>query len=176
MTYKQRVEKFWHWFRQDAVRFHQTIDEGRSPTLAGEVASKANEFLPAFVWVFGRGKNSSEHSFTLSPEGIFAKQFLADFRLGRGLGIGGRVYTLHGCPERLTLNPEPFQRQKIDVEALDPFGAERGPAEAPMESDIEDEEAAAYVGLRNFIRGLAVDSHKVVVQKNRVMVRLTYAI
>jgi xanthine permease XanP len=49
-------------------------------------------------------------------------------------------------------------------------------AEAPMESDIEDEEAAAYVGLRNFIRGLAVDSHKVVVQKNRVMVRLTYAI
>jgi hypothetical protein len=48
--------------------------------------------------------------------------------------------------------------------------------EAPMEDDIEDEEAAAYVGLRNFIRGLAVDSQKVDVQKDRVMVRLTYAI
>jgi xanthine permease XanP len=49
-------------------------------------------------------------------------------------------------------------------------------AEAPMKNDIEDEEAAAYVGLRNFIRGLAVDSQKVAVQKNRVTVRLTYAI
>jgi xanthine permease XanP len=49
-------------------------------------------------------------------------------------------------------------------------------AEAPMENDIEDEEAAAYVGLRNFIRGLAVDSQKVDVQNNRVLVRLTYAI
>jgi xanthine permease XanP len=49
-------------------------------------------------------------------------------------------------------------------------------AEAPMENDIEDEEAAAYVGLRNFIRGLAVDSQKVAVQKDRVKVRLTYAI
>jgi hypothetical protein len=49
-------------------------------------------------------------------------------------------------------------------------------AEAPMENDIEDEEAAAYVGLRNFIRGLAVDSQKVDVQNKRVLVRLTYAI
>jgi xanthine permease XanP len=48
--------------------------------------------------------------------------------------------------------------------------------EAPIEDDIEDEEAAAYVGLRNFIRGLAVDNQKVDVQKDRVMVRLTYAI
>ena len=48
--------------------------------------------------------------------------------------------------------------------------------QAPMEDDIEDEEAAAYVGLRNFIRGLAVDNQKVDVQKDRVMVRLTYAI
>jgi len=49
-------------------------------------------------------------------------------------------------------------------------------AEVPLESDTEDEEAAAYVGLRNFIRGLAVDRQKVDVQKSRVIVRLIYAI
>jgi hypothetical protein len=41
---------------------------------------------------------------------------------------------------------------------------------------IEDEEAAAYVGLRNFIHGLAVDRQQVQVEKNRVLVRLIYAI
>ncbi len=92
MTYKQRVEKFWHWFRQNATRFHQTIDEGRSPTLAGEVASKVNEFLPGFAWVFGPGKSDGEHSFTLSPEGILAKQFLSDFWLGLAPLLPGWIF------------------------------------------------------------------------------------
>jgi len=35
---------------------------------------------------------------------------------------------------------------------------------------------AAYVGLRNFLRALAVDRQQVKVQKNRVIVRLFYTV
>ena len=56
MTYKQRVEKFWDWFKQNAARLHQTIDEGRSPTLAAEVTAQVSKLLPGFAWVFGAGE------------------------------------------------------------------------------------------------------------------------
>jgi len=46
---------------------------------------------------------------------------------------------------------------------------------APIAGELENEEAAAYVGLRNFLRGLAVDRQEVKVQKGRVIVRLFYA-
>ena len=46
---------------------------------------------------------------------------------------------------------------------------------APVAGELENEEAAAYVGLRNFLRGLAVDRQEVKVQKGRVIVRLFYA-
>src|SRR6516162_3605978 len=39
---------------------------------------------------------------------------------------------------------------------------------APVAGELENEEAAAYVGLRNFLRGLAVDRQEVKVQKGRV--------
>ena len=47
---------------------------------------------------------------------------------------------------------------------------------APIESDLDSEEAAAYVGLRNFLRGLAVDRQQIRVQKGQVRVRLCYAV
>jgi xanthine permease XanP len=48
--------------------------------------------------------------------------------------------------------------------------------QAPVENALDDEEAAAYVGLRNFLRGLAVDRQQVKVQEGRVKVRLSYAV
>jgi hypothetical protein len=102
MTFKQRVEKFWDWFRQHAARFHQTIEHGQSPTLAPEVSAKINEVLPGFAWVFGPGKNSSEHSFTLSPEGILAKQFLSDFWLSLALSLPGWTFHSSRQPSQVT--------------------------------------------------------------------------
>jgi hypothetical protein len=102
MTYKQRVEKFWHWFRQNAARFHQTIDAGRSPTLAREVGGKVNEILPGFAWVFGPGKSEGEHSFTLSPEGILAKQFLSDFWGNLAPSIPGWIFYSSRQPSKCT--------------------------------------------------------------------------
>ena len=47
---------------------------------------------------------------------------------------------------------------------------------ASIESELDNEEAAVIVGLRNFLRGLAVDRHQVKVQKGQVRVRLCYAV
>ena len=105
MTYKQRVEKFWDWFKQNAARLHQTIDEGRSPTLAAEVTAQVSKLLPGFAWVFGPGKSRGEHSFTLSPEGILARQFLSDFwlSLAPSLPVGSSIVrTRHPSTQALS--------------------------------------------------------------------------
>jgi xanthine permease XanP len=46
----------------------------------------------------------------------------------------------------------------------------------PIDTELDNEEAAAYVGLRNFLRGLAVDRHQIMVEKGRVVVRLFYGV
>ncbi len=48
--------------------------------------------------------------------------------------------------------------------------------QAPLEGKLDNEEAAAIVGLRNFLRGLAVDRQQVKVQKGQVTVRLCYPV
>ena len=92
MPFKQRVEKFWDWFRKHAARFHQTVEQGQSPMLAPEVSARVNELLPGFAWVFGPGKRQGEHSFTLSPEGNLAKQFLSDFWLSLAPSLPGWIF------------------------------------------------------------------------------------
>jgi xanthine permease XanP len=47
---------------------------------------------------------------------------------------------------------------------------------APIHGELEDEEAAAYVGLRNFLQGLAVDRQQIKAKKTSVVVRLFYAV
>lgn len=47
---------------------------------------------------------------------------------------------------------------------------------APIDTELDNEEAAAYLGLRNFIRGLAVDRQRVKVQKSQVTISLCYAV
>ena len=49
-------------------------------------------------------------------------------------------------------------------------------AYAPIDNDLENEEAAAYIGLRNFLRSLAVDRQQVKMRNNRVIVRLYYEV
>ncbi|MBV9498573.1 MAG: hypothetical protein JO138_04300 [Acidobacteriaceae bacterium] len=45
---------------------------------------------------------------------------------------------------------------------------------APVSGELDDEEAAAYVGLRNFLRGLNVDRQQIKAKKTAVIVRLFY--
>jgi hypothetical protein len=47
---------------------------------------------------------------------------------------------------------------------------------AHIESELDNEEAAAIVGLRNFLRGLAMDRQRVKMQKGQVRVRLCYTV
>jgi xanthine permease XanP len=46
----------------------------------------------------------------------------------------------------------------------------------PIDTELDNEEAAAYVGLRNFLRGLAVDRHQITIEKGRMVVRLFYGV
>jgi xanthine permease XanP len=48
--------------------------------------------------------------------------------------------------------------------------------QAPIPGELEDEEAAAYVGLRNFLHGLAVDRQQIKAKKKNVVVHLYYAV
>lgn len=47
---------------------------------------------------------------------------------------------------------------------------------APIGGEIDDEEAAAYIGLRNFLRSLTVDRQQIKAGKTGIVVRLFYAV
>jgi hypothetical protein len=49
-------------------------------------------------------------------------------------------------------------------------------AGAPADNELENEESAAYVGLQNFLRGLAVDRQQLKTQGDRISIRLFYAV
>jgi hypothetical protein len=46
----------------------------------------------------------------------------------------------------------------------------------PIGGELDDEEAAAYIGLRNFLRSLRVDRQQIKTRKAGVVVRLFYAV
>lgn len=77
-TFKENVAEFWRWFPQVADRFYQTIESGQCESLAPEVSKVCDKLLPHLAWVFGPGENGG-HSFTVSGEGKFVKQLLAEF-------------------------------------------------------------------------------------------------
>lgn len=77
-TFKERVDRFWDWLPQVAGRFFETIESGRCEDLLPEVSEMMDETLPGLAWVFGPGENGG-HSFTVSGEGVVAKQLLAEY-------------------------------------------------------------------------------------------------
>ncbi len=56
------------------------------------------------------------------------------------------------------------------------FLPEQATAPAPLESDIENEESAAYVGLHNFLRSIAADRKQITRHGGRVTVTMSYAL
>ncbi|MBL8889278.1 MAG: hypothetical protein JNL67_04820 [Planctomycetaceae bacterium] len=85
-TFKHRVAEFWKWYPQVADRFFQTIERKQCESLAGEVSKFMNSTLPDMAWVFGPGEGGG-HSFTVSGEGVVAKQLLAEYWLSRAVSI-----------------------------------------------------------------------------------------
>lgn len=102
-TFKQRVIEFWKWYPQVADRFFQTIERGQCGTLADEVSKFMDATLPRMAWVFGPGEGGG-HSFTVSGEGVVAKQLLAEYWLSRAVPIPN--WTFYGS------------RQAADIENL----------------------------------------------------------
>ena len=87
-TFKHRVPVFWQWFETQADRFYKIIDDGQCASLADEVGQFVDQTLPGLSWVFGPGENGG-HSFTISGEGIIAKQVLAAYWLAHAPEIRG---------------------------------------------------------------------------------------
>ncbi len=75
-TFKDGVQNFWKWFPDVAQRFYATINEGNCEQLTDEVSQFMQENLPGLAWSFGPGEGHG-HAFTISGEGILAKQLLA---------------------------------------------------------------------------------------------------
>lgn len=90
-TYKQRVEVFWRWFPEVSQRFFDTIESGDCADLAGEVSAFMGATLPGLAWVFGPGEQGG-HSFTVSGEGIVAKQLLAEHWLSQSVECKGWTF------------------------------------------------------------------------------------
>ncbi|GEM_PF-501248 len=90
-TFNERVDAFWKWYAESAVRFYQTIEQKRCADLTDEVSAKVDELLTGFAWVFGPGENGG-HSFTLSGEGVIHRQLLALQWLSRAPGLPGWTF------------------------------------------------------------------------------------
>jgi hypothetical protein len=78
VTFKEQVGRFWNWYSQVADRLFETIERGRCQDLVAEVSELMEETLPQLAWVFGPGEGGG-HSFTVSGEGVVAKQLLAEY-------------------------------------------------------------------------------------------------
>lgn len=89
MTFKQRVETFWDWFRSVATEYHATIEDGRCADLQAPVSEAVDRWLGGLTWVFGPGEKEGEHSLTLSPEGVLHRQFLTDYWLAHAPALPG---------------------------------------------------------------------------------------
>jgi hypothetical protein len=92
LTFKERVESFWHWYESVADRFYQTIERGQCADLAPEVSAKMDELLPGFAWVFGPGAGGAGHSFTISGEGVLHRQLLALYCVNRAPQLAGWTF------------------------------------------------------------------------------------
>jgi hypothetical protein len=79
MTLKSRVQGFWKWYAQHAARFHAAIEAGNCHDLQPEVSAGVDRWLPGMAWVFGPGEKGAGHSFTLSGEGVLARQIVAEY-------------------------------------------------------------------------------------------------
>ena len=77
-TFKERVAEFWRWYPQVAERFFQEIERGQCQSLTAEVVGYVEKTMPSLGWVFGPGENGG-HSFTVTGEGVVAKQLLAEY-------------------------------------------------------------------------------------------------
>ena len=92
MTLKQRVDGFWTWFAENAARFYETIEDKRCGDLTEEMSDAIDRWLTGMAWVFGPGPDRQGHSFTLSGEGIVAKQFIADYWQSRAPNLTGWTF------------------------------------------------------------------------------------
>lgn len=98
-TFRERVEVFWRWFPEVSDRFFQTIESGKCADLAGEVSAFMGNTMPGLAWVFGPGENGG-HSFTVSGEGMVAKQLLAEYWLSREVPSRGWTFYQSRQPNR----------------------------------------------------------------------------
>jgi hypothetical protein len=78
-TLKTRVDEFWEWYSRKAAEFYTAIEAKRCGELQPEVSATVDRLLPGMAWVFGPGENRAGHSFTLSGEGVLARQFVAEY-------------------------------------------------------------------------------------------------
>ena len=120
-SFKTRVADFWEWFPAVADRFYATIEEGRCPDLGPEVSEQMESILPHLAWVFGPGVGNG-HSFTVSGDGIVAKQLLAEYWLSQAPKIEG--WTFYGSRQPSSSDDlagmaiSLGEGQQIDVEHL----------------------------------------------------------
>ena len=91
-TLKTRVDLFWKWYSEVAPKFYETINAGQCASLAPPVIAKVDELLPGFSWVFGPGKDSVGHSFTLSGAGVLHHQLLTQYWLSRAPILPGWTF------------------------------------------------------------------------------------
>ena len=90
-TFKERVELFWQWYADVAPRFFETIESGECDSLVDEVSQFMGENMPGLAWVFGPGEKDG-HSFTVSGEGMVAKQLLAEYWFSQAAELSGWTF------------------------------------------------------------------------------------
>lgn len=148
-TFKERVELFWNWYADVAPRFFQTIEDGQCTSLVGEVSEFMGETMPGLAWVFGPGDDGG-HSFTVSGEGMVAKQLLAEYWLSQSVELSGWTFY-----ESRQANRE-LQEVAIQIEGLGRVDAENYLIRTKVDAERETLDIVAWHAL---YERLADDNH-----------------
>lgn len=98
-TFRERVDVFWDWFPKVSDRFFETIESGNCEDLIEEVSGFMGATLPGLAWVFGPGDDGG-HSFTVSGEGMVAKQLLAEYWHSQQVPLKGWTFYQSRQPNR----------------------------------------------------------------------------
>jgi hypothetical protein len=118
VTFKQKVESFWEWYRSVAEKFVRDFERKELPKQAALVSERVDELGGGLAWVFGPGEKEGEHSFTLSAEGDAHRQFLTQYWLARAPLVRGWIFYASRQPGKLTDNEIEIGTEKFTAKEL----------------------------------------------------------
>ena len=179
-SYRERVERFWDWWGENAGRIYESVDEDGGRSIQPEVSKAVDDLGVGFGWAFGPGADGEGHSLTITPEGDPVKRPLVDFwhakapeipnwtfypaRQPSSSGVDGTEIVmgdLSVAADELWITPEvDVEGERIDITAWSPPFDEIGRDDAARVLFIMLDAALGERGTSDWLRGIEIGAGK----------------